>query len=418
MMKKYRSLKEIHLGNSEFALKVGDIIEFDGTKLIRGGTVIPLATPSSLIAAINMGWLVQVGDDDEEIPQASPLAARPAGKFATVQRAEQVMGNLNDVRGSKAPPTHQALNAGATMARTAPTGAVVAPQGMFDAPLSVGGKPSTGFKRGAVVQEGTGAEQTIIPARRFSTTAKGEVVKIGVNDGDALRAAQAATNRTNQKVQSNIDPRALADALPNSFAPPEGEEDLFAQEETGDGNEMLAGEELEQILPNAVSTGKPPTGVYKEGAIIGRGGGDSDISTEADGKPIGKIGTAHAASLQAPKQAAPVDAMAAALAEVSGEDVDLTPSDVDIPALLAKARLEVVAHLVPEGFTWDTSVHWKERAKKAVDLYRDFPNILMAIMAIEVRSVQNEILKRMFGEAKAPVQAALTRVTDQDVAAE
>lgn len=425
-MKKYRSLKDIHLGNSEFAIKVGDIVQFDGSKLILpSGVVVPLATPSSLVAAINMGWLVLCDDDGEEIeapaapaprsPAQAAQAARPgqpAPKFATVQRAEQVMGGLNDVRGPKAPAAHQASNAASTISRAAPTGAMVAPQGMFDAPLSVGGKPSKGFQRGAVVQEGTGAEQTLVPARRFSTTAKGEVVKIGVNDGDALRAAQAATNRANQKTQTNFDAKKLAEALPDKFAMPEEEEEMIV--DVGDGDEMLAGGELEEILPNAVSTGKPPTGVYKEGAIIGRGGGDSEFSTEEDGKVVGKIGGAHAASL-APK--AEVDPMAAALAEVAGEEIDLTPSqtNIDLPALLAKARLEVVAHLVPEGFTWDMSGHWKARAKLAVDKYREFPNILMAIMALEVRAVQQEILKRMFGEAKAPVQASLSRVTDQDV---
>lgn len=422
-MKKYRSLKDIHLGNSEFAIKVGDIVQFDGSKLILpSGVVVPLATPSSLVAAINMGWLVLCDDDGEEIeapaapaprsPAQAAQAARPgqpAPKFATVQRAEQVMGGLNDVRGPKAPAAHQASNAASTISRAAPTGAMVAPQGMFDAPLSVGGKPSKGFQRGAVVQEGTGAEQTLVPARRFSTTAKGEVVKIGVNDGDALRAAQAATNRANQKTQTNFDAKKLAEALPDKFEMPEEEMEV----DLGDGDEMLAGGELEEILPNAVSTGKPPTGVYKEGAIVGRGGGDSDFSTADDGKVIGKIGEAHAASL-APK--VDIDPMAAALAEVAGEEIDLTPSDtdIDIPALLAKARLEVVAHLVPEGFTWDTSPHWKARAKLAVDLYRDFPNILMAIMALEVRAVQQEILKRMFGEAKAPANVSLSRVTDSD----
>lgn len=414
-MKKYRSLKDIHLGNSDFAIKTGDIVQFDGSKLILpSGITAPLSSPSSLVAAINMGWLVLCDDEGDELtppaaastPRSERAAPAPAAqktsRFATVQRAEHVMGDLNEVRGSRAPATHSALNAGSMLSRAAPTGAVAAPQGMFEAPLTVGGKPSKKFAPGSVVQDGTGAVQTLVPARRFASAAKGGVVQIGVNDADALRAANAANT---QKTQARFDQKRLAEVFPDKFSAPEEEEMNI---DLGDGDEMLAGD-LEEILPNAVSTGKPPTGVHKEGAIIGRG--DSDFSTERDGLVVGNVRTAHTDSLSPSSK---VDAMADVLSELAGEEIDLTPSDIDIPALLAKARLEVVAHLVPEDFTWDMSGHWKARAKLAVDLYRGSPNILMAIMAIEIPSVQHEILKRMFGEAKAPAQATLARVTEHD----
>lgn len=402
---KYRSLIRVHIGGTDEYLDADEEFMFDGKQIIReGGGVLALKTPGSITAAINIGWIVLADSGTTTVPKRasgvqvyaaqSTGAKRAPSSMATVQRDEQVIGNLNDVRGANAPQAHRALDASKTLGRTelgrmAPTGAVVAPEGMFNTKLSVGGKPSKlGGLKMEVVQEGTGAEETVVPTRKFSTTAKGTPVTLGVNDAQEIRRLNTMTR------PANVAPRVVE---------PDPEKDA------------LVGGELEDVLPGVVSSGKPRPGLYREGAVV-TGGGDQDFSTAREGKVLGGVGDAHAASLRTAsaqqKQVSAENAMAAALAEVAGEAIDLAPADTsaeDYAAALEKTRLEVVKHLVPEGFKWDMSGHWMARAKLAVDLYRDFPAILMAIMAMEVASVQAEIMKRMYPPKPPPANAAIQR---------
>lgn len=48
---------------------------------------------------------------------------------------------------------------------------------------------------------------------------------------------------------------------------------------------------------------------------------------------------------------------------------------------------------LPVGIDWDLSPHWAKRASLAVELYRDHPEILEAIMAVESKGVVNSIKK-------------------------
>ena len=48
---------------------------------------------------------------------------------------------------------------------------------------------------------------------------------------------------------------------------------------------------------------------------------------------------------------------------------------------------------LPVGIDWDMAPHWTKRANLAVELYRDHPEILEAIMAVESKGVVNSIKK-------------------------
>jgi hypothetical protein len=59
---------------------------------------------------------------------------------------------------------------------------------------------------------------------------------------------------------------------------------------------------------------------------------------------------------------------------------------------------EVVAKVSPNSVDWDMSLHWKVRAKRAVELYSDDLPTLNSIMAVEKRGVQKEILRHLYAE--------------------
>ena len=115
--------------------------------------------------------------------------------------------------------------------------------------------------------------------------------------------------------------------------------------------------------------------------------------------------------------------------EVDGDELDLTdlldgeeeeaepaPSPIDEQAVEAAQILAAVdgevqptqgavtvgkdtskVKSLPVGIDWDMSPHWTKRASLAVELYRDHPEILEAIMAVESKGVIKAINKALEG---------------------
>jgi hypothetical protein len=105
---------------------------------------------------------------------------------------------------------------------------------------------------------------------------------------------------------------------------------------TGDVDEAIAGDDLEDILPNAASSHSPTPGV---------------VQTQ-----------------------------------------DETP-DVVPPDAIVQAKIEMIQAFVP-GFTWNLKENWMTRAKKA-EAYKDSPAILNAILSIESEVVKKRVLQRI-----------------------
>lgn len=106
---------------------------------------------------------------------------------------------------------------------------------------------------------------------------------------------------------------------------------------TGDVEEAISGDDLEDLLPDAATSGQPEKGIVGEEAKFSAG------ST-----PVGDVG--------------------------DGEVVGAVTKD------------------------WDMSLHWKVRAKRAIELYGENLPKMNEIMAIEQRGVQKEILRQLYGE--------------------
>ena len=135
---------------------------------------------------------------------------------------------------------------------------------------------------------------------------------------------------------------------------------------TGDVQETLVGEELEELLPEAASASKPDPGVAGEGE--------------------------DAAARAAAAKAARLAAVAKDEATRNPPGVEETPSTDADPAL--EQKLAIIRLSIPD-FEWDMSAHWRTRAKTAVEEHGDNPLYLNSILAIEADSVKKLIMERM-----------------------
>ncbi len=307
--KAYRALTKIHLGSLNDSLNKDEVVDFDGFVLKRDGKEYSL---SSLQAAIKVGWLVP----DESLQTSDDY--RP--KSADVKMGEAVS------KGEK---------------RTLKTSGVVVQHDEQDV-----GQLSTirGYKA-----------LPIHDSKNSGNLIKKAVVQ---SDSDGVIVGRFKTSAKNGPVEIGKDDRQVVQQLDNLKA-----------KASGDVEHAMVGEELEDILPEAVSANRPRPGVAGEGrgdesgsrarAILARG--SSSVGTESDGEIVGKV--AHA-----------------------------DPVVVESPEAIQKAKLAVAQALIP-GFEWDFGGMWMTRAKKAVDLYRDKPDMLKGVLAIEIPVVQKSILK-------------------------
>ena len=204
----FRAITKIHLGALESNLEENEVIQFDGSVMIRGNEQ---KTFPSLRAAIKVGWLVPEGTVATYTPQPANVKVHSAKNMSgdqeqiqmkTVIEEERGLGTLQEVRPENAPQTHVAKNAGTQ--HTA--------------------KVDTSDGEGRVVG-------------RFKSSAISNTVEIGKDD---RRVVESLDNKSKLEVEK------IATA-------------------TGDVDTAIVGETLEDILPNAATTTTPESGVAGEG---------------------------------------------------------------------------------------------------------------------------------------------------------
>lgn len=275
-----------------------------------------------LSAAIKVGWLVPDGQEGRYI-------SRPAG--ITIGRQD---GSRTDVNVSVSDEEKD--------------------MGTLDS-VRADGAPPTHTARDA----GTRNEEDGQVVGRLKSAAKSEPIKL---DG------------TDRQVVQKLDNSGRAGVEPVKKAIP-----------TGDVEEAITGDTLEELLPNAASAEIPTPGVSGEG-----NGDQSDARARAavDSVAIGgaETGTVVAAigETTPPAETEPVETEPAEPKTEDSKEVRL-------------AKLEMAKQLIP-GFDWDLSIPWNRRAKLAVERHGTDVRILNVILSVETSSVRREILNRLYGK--------------------
>ena len=273
----FRSITKIHLGALSDNLLEGEEIDFDGFTMRRGGQDHAL---HSLRGAVQAGWLVlHHAPETKYVPQPAGVVVHKSDGFSDAEinlsvsvDADAVeVGSLSSVRPDNAPAMHKAANAGEKHVQNDSEGVVVA---------------------------------------RFKTSAKQGAVQIGKDDRQVVKSLDNKTS---------VDVERVATATATATA-------------TGDVQEAISGDTLEDLLPNAASTGTPPPGVFND-----------------------------------------------------GEQVTAASSDLG---------LSLIQQFIPD-FGWDLKVQWAKRAKIAVEQYGKIPAVLNYILSVETDAVKAHIEKRL-----------------------
>lgn len=232
--KPYRATTKVHLGQIETDIFEGDVVEFDGQTLKYGGQ--DFAVPT-VRGAIKIGWLVPADDNvSQYIPQPAGVRVKPAQSTGN-ERGEAVeMGHASEeeaVAGSLEGYTDKR-----TMAATA-------------AVKQTGTRPKKAAERAAAVQADEEADRG-----SFRT------MPVVADDGVDQEAVAVATIRTPAKQTTTLTDASQAASAVRRLdnAPPPKAAKLATKskaEATGDVQETLVGDDLEDILPDAASSGVP-----------------------------------------------------------------------------------------------------------------------------------------------------------------
>jgi len=362
----YRVVHKIHLGGIELVLEVGSIVQFNGSTLkTEDGEEIKLSQPSAIAGAIKVGWLVPVASKETTfIPKSAGVQVHSAK--STGEKREQV--NLMTVHDEEQnvgnrQDIRRNVNAASAPARNSSEG------------------------EGVVVS-------------RIKTSAKFAPIEIGTGDRAALAEIENQT-------------------LPV--------ERVRVAKHTGDVSEALAGDELEDILPDAISYRPPAPSAFKDEGIQ-TGSGASRVGGQEDGVVIGRVGAPRPTATPvrtAPVQTVPVqeeeeesllpedpgfrekalrrwaqtgktwngqpvshlDLSLMALSVLDSLE-NLRNSKVASPAAAPVLQVASVAPPAPVKaaasgeFQWDMTPHWKTRQVSLMK-YKDDPETLKVIYAIE-----------------------------------
>jgi len=286
----FKAITRVHIGALESNLEEGEVILFDGSTLKRGKEETAM---SSIRGAIRVGWLVPEAVEatyrpkpaDIKIHSAINMGGKPKEiKMEKVYEDERGLGTIQEVRPSNAPKTHIAKHAGSQH----------------------GDRVDTPDGEGRVV--GT-----------FKTSAISRTVEIGRDDRSVVK------NLDNKEGVETVKIAKTAIA-------------------TGDVQEAMSGENLEEILPNAASTKKPDSGIAGEGT--------GDLSEER-------------------------------AADFVEKEIPLGSNEV------AQIKIEMLKTLFP-GFEWDLKAHWKTRVRQALT-YKDNPPVLAQILSFESDTVVKHV---------------------------
>jgi len=322
-----RAAKKVHLGAIEMDVYEGDELEYDGQTLKMGGKEYNVP---NLRAGIRAGWFTV----DASVPRnaASPAVA-PTGKQDTF--ANNLRKGVSTIEDDE---------------RTV----------------------------GFATQGARERANTPVQAATKTITASADE---GVAVGKVRFAAKQHTVLTDSSsVNSEIS------RLDNMSAPPSRR--AIA---TGDVQEAASGDELEDLLPELSSTGRPAAGP------AGAGHDGMTVEERADAVKRARLAAVAAAPAAPPVARAEVASLAAA-AESAENDVenlfgDLTADPeaaADTAGLnAAQARMSLAKLAVP-GFEWNLAAPWRTRVKTALEMRND-PVYMNAIFAVETDTVKKHI---------------------------
>lgn len=248
---KLRVTSKVHLGAFQVDLPEGAIVEFDGQTVHYGGASYNVP---AVRGAVTAGWLVPEDDNvSRYIPKPAGVHVRPATPGAkgdkepmmveTTSDEEEVVGNYETQMDDR---REAARVAASTTPQKLPAKAVTVSQ---PDPLPVEVEYPSEPEEGGM-QVVSGDDQEAVPVARFGTPAV-QKNKFNSVSEMAQEAAKLDSSGRTVKVQK------LAHARP-SATQAEGE-DINARTggATGDVSEAKSGDDLEEILPDALSTGRP-----------------------------------------------------------------------------------------------------------------------------------------------------------------
>lgn len=200
-------------------------------------------------------------------------------------------------------------------------------------------------------------------------------------DGQVVGRLKSAANSPPIKLDGTD--RQVVQKLDNSGRA--GVEPVRKATPTGDVEEALTGENLEDLLPNAASAEIPAPGVSGEGS-----GDQSDARARAAVESVA-VGGAETGTVVA---AIVGDEVRAFDGPAPVEPTE--PSTADSKEV-RQAKLDMAKQLIP-GFEWDLSIPWNRRAKLAVERHSTDVRILNVILSVETESVRKNILNRLYGK--------------------
>lgn len=386
----------LHVGAIADNLAYGEVVFYDGQTLKRGSMDVPGDLVPNLKGAIKAGWLVPEGEEGTRyVPKPADIrihAAESRGRdrgeghrITTVSDEERDLGSREDIRRRAAQQGHRpaqqqaiASRQGAQVSEGAPTGAVMADDFEDDVEALEDGSV------GRVVG-------------KFMTKAKADPVSVD----KAGRVIKEIEGKTAPSVRKRV------------------------AKATGDVQTARVGDDLEDLLPDAASSGKAAPGIAGEGkpededvgewakkkspqelaaakaaadaareARLAQAGSKPPVRTKVTVTPgATPVGTADDGEVVA--RVRPADEAGTA-GDIVSPVGDGEPEDDDIPPeAIINAKIEVLQQFVP-GFTWDFNMHWRKRVEKAATFKDNMP-VLNAILSIETDAVKKHTMKKIYG---------------------
>ena len=370
----FKALTKVHLGSIGENLESGEVVLFDGSVLRRGSQDHPFP---ALRGAIKVGWLVpdtdtksvyapkaadiQIGD---AVSKGEKRDMRPSK--VTVAVDEQNVGDLQQVRGSDAPATHQAKNAGQTN-QPASDGVVIA---------------------------------------KLKTPAKSGPVEIGTDDRRVVTELDNKSRIAMEKIPVAVAANELVelfeDAVESGKPAPgvagEGRGDESeARAKFAAGSSATGGQEDGVVVKPAVSATVPSAKIL---------GLPVNANLVPDAKPVTRkeldqvVFSVEVLESKLDRILSHIESLNKKLKPVR-EVEEVAKVVTHTPVINIKAEESNVDDLVEAQAAefnesdWDMSGHWRVRIKTAVDRFGGDADVIARIKAIEIDAVRNGIDKEL-----------------------
>ena len=290
----FRALTKIHLGSVDRYIDDGEIVEFDGQTVIIGDERHSVAT---LRSAIRMQWLVPETDTTSQYrPQAANISIRPAKAADQASRGQPMKVETVQDEERNLGNLEQVRNA----------------------------------SRARVIREGDGTE----------ASSEGQVIartRTPANQKTVITDASAA-DREIHRLDNKPPPRPVT------------------MKTSGDVDQAIAGDDLDDILPDAATTRRPQAGTAGEGNLPHL---TKEERERVQAKETSKV---------SPK--------------ASEED----PKFFDV----FRVRLDALKAVIPD-FDWSVTRPAKDRVRDAISRYAEKPQHLNAVLVLETEQVKKAI---------------------------